>query len=127
MHAVRYTAQAPDLSHLQVAFEFRSNGARVEVELDLRPSGFPRAASLGVDGLRADRRIHLPDYRMALVDGDRSVHLPDPLPQLVHGFVADLRRVLDGGPAPDAAPILGRMAMLETLVRAYRAQEPDLA
>ncbi len=126
VHAVRYTAHAPDLSHLQVEFEFESNGDRIEVDLDLRPSGFPRVVILVIDGRRAERRIRLPDYRMSYADGDRSVPLPDPLPQLVHEFVSDLGGVLEGGSPPDAGPILRRMAMLETLVSAYRAQEADL-
>ncbi len=126
VRAVRYSAHAPDLSHLRVEFEFESNGARIEVELDLQPSGFPRVASLVVDGRRAERRIRLLDYRMSYADGDRSVPLPDPLPRLVHKFVSDLRGVLDGGTPPDTDPILRRMAMLETLECAYRGQEPDL-
>lgn len=104
---------------LDLRFDYCADGARVAVELRLLPDpGFPRAAGLSIDGLRAERRIELPGYRMSFCDGERCVALPDPLTARIRAFAADLRAVLAGAVPPDPAPIVHRMEMLDILASA---------
>lgn len=105
---------------LTVRFDYCADGSRVAVDLELRrDEGFPRAASLEIDGCRAERCIELPAYAMAFADGDRTVALPDPLGARIRAFTRDLEAVLSGKPPTDPAPIVHRMAMLDTLADAY--------
>jgi predicted dehydrogenase len=123
---IRYTPLRPDTNSLQVRFDYSPNGARVEVDLELRNEGaFPRAASLEIDGYRADRVVHMPGYALSFSDGDRTVPLKDPLTERIRGFVDDLRAVVAGGSPPDPTPLVERMAMMETLLDAYRIQLDD--
>ncbi len=117
---VAYTRLDASEANLGVRFDYCADGARVAVDLELQQGeGFPRAASLEIDGRRAERRIELPAYDMAFADGDRTVELPDPLTARIRAFAADLEAVRSGAPAPDPAPIVHRLAMLDTLADAY--------
>jgi hypothetical protein len=114
---------AGNRSDLGVAFDYRADGGSVRVEVELRPDPEgPRAASLEIDGRRAERRIGLPGYEITFAEGGRSVPVADPLTALVRAFVDELRAVLAGSRPPDPGPIVSRIAMLEALAEAYRAQ-----
>jgi hypothetical protein len=54
------------------------------------------------------------------------VPVADPLTERVGAFVADLEAVMNGAPPADPTPIVDRMAMLESLIEAYRIQANDL-
>ena len=125
----RYALLTGDMANLGVAFDYRAGGVRVHTEVELRSGARgPRPASLEIDGRRAERRVRLPSYEIAFSEGDRSVPVADPLTARVRAFVADLEAVMAGAPPPDPTPIVDRMAMLESLVEAYRVQvdDPDL-
>jgi len=111
---------SPDGSRVEVRFDFVAGSHRIRSALDLRQGhGVPRSAWLELDGLRAQRRIRLPGYRMSLADGRRSVPLPDPLACHLRAFARQLQAVCGGTAAPDPEPLARRMAMLETLLVAY--------
>jgi hypothetical protein len=125
---IQYTPLTPDLKSLGVSFDYRAGSARVEVELELRNDGaFPRAASLQIDGHRADRVVQIPGYTISFSDGDRTVPVADPLTARIRDFVDGLGAVVAGGNPPDPTPLLARMVMMETLLDAYRIQLDDPA
>jgi predicted dehydrogenase len=123
---VRYGPLGQDRSGLGVAFDYRAEGASVRVEVELRPDPErPRAASLEIDGRRAERRVGVPGYEITFAEGGRSVSVADPLTALVRAFVDGLRAVLAGAAPADPSPIVSRIAMLEALSAAYRSQMGD--
>ncbi len=103
----------------RVRFVYCTRAARVSCAVDLlADQQVPRPAALEIDGLRAERRIRLPDYRMELVDGERTVPVPDPLERQVAVFAARLGAALEGSVPPDPSPIARRLALLQALVDA---------
>ncbi len=105
---------------LRVGFTYHTHGARVSCAVDLlADEHVPRPAALEIDGLRAERRIHLPDYRMELADGVRTVQLPDPLTRHLALFATNLRAALSGSAPLDPAPLARRLALLSVLVDAF--------
>ena len=126
-HGVRFSVLPGEPPGLGVRFEYRAGGARVEVELELRTNPEPpRAASLEIDGRRAERRIRMPDYEISFHDAGREVPVPDPLGGRVHAFVRALDAVLAGGRPPDPAALSQRIALIETIVEAFRAGSPPI-
>ncbi len=122
----RYELFTADRANLGVGFDYVAGGNRVRVKLELRQGReVPRAASLEIDGHRAERRIKLPEYSMEFTDGERRVKVPDPLSARIQAFVAQLEEVRGGAKLADPSPILSRMAMLESLLHAYREQVGD--
>lgn len=109
---------------LDLDFDYCAGRARVASHVRLRRrEGPPRPAGYALDGRRADRRIALPSYRMELCDGERAVPLPDPLTARVQDFCNRLRAVYEGAqPPPDPAPLLRRVAMLETALKKHPAR-----
>ncbi len=120
VEGIRFERAGPAAGTLRVRFDFRAGTALVRCTVDLLADAqVPRPAALEIDGRRAERRIHLPDYRMELADGGRAVPLPDPLSRHLAVFAASLRATLAGAAPPDPAPIACRLAMLESLVDAF--------
>ena len=109
---VRFTELAPGV--LRLACEWRTAGARVEVEIALatreRP---PREAAYAVNGRWAERRIRAADYALSFADGEREVPVPDPLRALLAAFVAEPARA-PGGESGE------RMALLERILDALK-------
>ena len=54
----------------------------------------PRPAWFAIDGLRADRRVALPDYQMSLCAADRNIAMDDPSAALVYRFLSDIREAI---------------------------------
>ncbi len=114
---------------LRLAFRYLADAHEVAVELTLRPGeSVPRPAGYEIDGHEAERGVQLPAYTMELRCGERSVPLADPLRARLRAFLADLEDVRRGSPAPDLAPLLARMTLMDAFLAAYRAQvdEPGL-
>lgn len=113
---------------MRVSFVYCTPGARVPCAVDLLADAqVPRPAAIEIDGLRGERRIRLPDYRMELADDERAVPLPDPLSRHVAVFAAHLRAALEGSAPPDPAPIACRLALLGALVDACPDELHDCA
>lgn len=111
---------------IRVAFAWCTQGARVSCAVDLLADAqVPRPAAVEIDGLRAERRIRLPEYSMELADGERTVPLPDPLSRHLAVFATRLRAVMAGSAPPDPAPIACRLALLGALVDACPAELHD--
>ncbi len=107
-------------SRTLVGFGYRAGDAHTTVEVVLTPSaGIPRPAAYAIDGREARRRIRLPDYAQSFSSGDRSVGVPDPLRALIRAFLAELGERHGGASAPRSDSIADRMALLQTLVRAF--------
>jgi hypothetical protein len=126
LEAIRFelVRRAPET--LRVGFAWCTPGARVACSVDLLADArAPRPAALELDGLRAERRIRLPDYAMELSDGARAVPLPDPLTRHLAVFAARLRAVLEGSAPPDPAPLAVRLALLSALVDAWPVELHD--
>ena len=124
---IRFDAEGED--GLRLAFRYVADAHEVAVELLLRPgASAPRPAGYEIDGHPAERSVQLPAYTMELQSGERSVPLADPLRARLRAFLADLEDVRRGSPAPDPAPLLARMTLLDALLTAFRAQvdEPGL-
>lgn len=108
---------------LRLHFDYVTGAHRVVCEVRLVPAaGPPRPAGYALGPYRAERRIHQPGYRMELAAEGRGVPLPDPLTARIAAFAETLRAVRAGEPAPDPAPLVRRMEMLETALAAYRQQ-----
>ncbi len=123
LRSPRFSPLGADSTGLELSFQYWAGGARVDVSLELRPDpGVPRAASLEIDGYRAERRIRLPAYEIEFEHGSRSVSVPDPLTARIRAFMDDLEAVCGGNPPPDPLALVQRMQMLDTLVRAYRRE-----
>jgi hypothetical protein len=107
---VRFPSLAPGA--LRLACEWRTAGARLEVEIALatreRP---PREAAYAVNGRWAERRIRAADYALSFADGSREVPVPDPLRALLAEFVAEPARAPTGESGE-------RMALLEQILDA---------
>jgi predicted dehydrogenase len=113
---------APDLANLAVEFDYHAGQQEVGVDLELRyAERVPRAASIGLNGFRAERDVGVNDYKLRLVSDDRAVDLPDPLTALVRDFVRDLATVRSGRRAPGGESISQRMECLEAIARAFGA------
>ncbi len=120
LEAIGFERVSDTPATLRVRFRYCTSHARVSCSVDLLADApLPRPASLAIDGLRAERRIRLPEYRMELADGARAVPLPDPLTQHLAVFAASLRAVLAGARPPDPAPIARRLELLSSLVDAF--------
>ncbi len=128
LEAIRFERLGREPETLRVGFVYCTKGARVICAVDLLADAqVPRPAALEIDGLRAERRIRLPDYRMELADGERTVPLPDPLIRHLAVFATQLQAALSGSAPPDPAPIACRLALLQTLVDALRAESKHCA
>lgn len=62
----------------------------------------PRPAWFSINGLRAERKVELPDYRQHLVGNGKRVALPDPMQEVAKAYLARLRR----GESTDSAVLL---------------------
>jgi len=123
LEAIRFERVSRKPETLRVGFVYCTKDARVVCAVDLLADAqVPRPAALEIDGLRAERRIRLPDYRMELADGERTVPLPDPLARHLAVFATQLQSVLAGSAPPDPAPIACRLALLRALVDAFPAE-----
>jgi len=128
LEAIRFERVSRVPETMRVGFLYCAQGARVRCTVDLRADEqVPRPAALEIDGLRAERRIRLPDYRMELADGERTVPLPDPLARHLSVFAARLLAALEGSAPPDPAPIACRLALLEALVDACPPELHDVS
>lgn len=110
----------PGCERLHIRFDYVTPDARVASEVHLAGGGtVPRPAWYAVDGLRADREVHGPGYRLALRAGSRRVALPDPLAARVSGFLAAVQRARAGEPAAPARSLVHRMQCLVALHEAF--------
>jgi len=89
---------------------FAYGGADVEFTMR-RCLERPRPAWYAIDGLRAERRIRLPDYSIEFTDGARTVASADPLDLLIEDFIDARGR----GAATPADDILEGMVLLRSL------------
>lgn len=116
-----FSTRDPDAAAIDVSFRAREGGLAVVVRLRSVP-GQPRPAAMAIDGLRADREVELPSYRMSLRDGARTVrlgdHVPfgDPMGAEVAAFVAALRT---RGPAGADPGIVPRLRLLAEIAAAF--------
>ncbi len=76
----------------------------------------PRPAWYQINGLRADRRVELPEYRQTLVCGDRSATVDDPMQQVTASFLADL----ESGASTDSELLLAGHRNLLQLAAPWR-------
>lgn len=76
----------------------------------------PRPAWYEINGLRADRRVALPQYEQSLVSDEREVGLQDPLHVVTAQFLADIQ----AGKTTPAVPLLGAHRNLQQLAAAWR-------
>jgi hypothetical protein len=128
LEAIRFERVNGVPETMRVGFVYCAQGARVDCTVELRAGAqVPRPAALEIDGLRAERRIRLPDYRMELADGERTVPLPDPLTRHLTVFAAQLRAAMEGSAPPDPAPIACRLALLGALVDAWPPELHDVS
>jgi hypothetical protein len=124
LSAVQFSTLDADARRLSVSFTAHAAVRDLTVRVDLESTPVqPRPAGLSVDGYGAARRVSTKDYALFLADGMREVPLPDPMERLVTEFVKAVRpgaTALDG---PWNRGIAQRLAWLEQLVSAYRADE----
>jgi hypothetical protein len=107
-------------ARIDLNFVYRTQTCAIDVEVELEQSrALPRPASLAVDGRWAERRVSMPGYTLHLTAAARAVKVRDPLTVLIEDFVAQLRALRGGGPAPAPREIVERMRLLESLVLAY--------
>jgi len=74
----------------------------------------PRPAWFEINGLRAERRVTLPDYAQTLFSRDREVNLPDPMASVASAFLERLRR----GESTDVVTLLAQHRNLRQLATA---------
>jgi hypothetical protein len=116
---IRFERASGGPAKIRVAFVFHAGVARVDCSVELlADQQVPRPAAFEIDGLRAERHIRLPDYRMELADGARAVPLPDPLTRHLAEFATQLRSAIAGKRPADPEPIAERLTLLGALVDA---------
>lgn len=91
LRGVEFATHAADATSQTVSMELEGPMPSLVARLRLehRPEQ-PRPAWLAVNGLRMDREIELPGYKISFTDGDRSIPVPDPAAALVYRFVQSL-------------------------------------
>ena len=121
----------PDQRELTVSFEYNHAHGRVLVTGRLVTcADRPRPAAYALNGFRADRTIHLPEYSMHLegriAGRTRRVTIEDPLAVLVRSY---LTQVESGAPESDSREqrraLIESVTLLEPLVKSMRVLEEE--
>jgi len=118
---LRFPPVPNGVAGLELEFDYVVGGARTGVSLQfLSDSEYPRPAWIEIDGLRAERRVRMPDYAIEFACGTRSVSAGDPLTLHVLEFVKELRAVGAGATPRSPEPIAQRMELLEQVLVAHQ-------
>ena len=74
-----------------VRFDYRHDHGRIQVRATFQTGhARPHPAAFAIDGLRVDRVVRLPGYRIAFAAGGREIPVADPLEALIADFVRDV-------------------------------------
>ena len=129
IEASRFSSVVPDAPEIDVAFDYRTDRARIRVQVALasRPTQ-PREAGYAIDGRPVRRVVNPEGYRLSFAAEGRMEPLVDPLGLLVADFVQDLRALSTPGDVRERSQsreIAERMRLLASLVAAYDASASE--
>jgi predicted dehydrogenase len=92
--ALAFSGRCEAADGLQTSFRLHTPFPAVDCRLEL---GYcphpPRPAWIAIEGLRMDREIEVPSYRLSMRAGERMIGIDDPSASLVYRFVRSLREV----------------------------------